>query len=265
MMSVMVKDKSYRLLNNSRFYILASSVLLSAAVFAWLRLQIPGDQLLYIRAQQIFGLLAVVYLYIALIVSPVGHVIGKHRTKHLEFARRAIGVSSFYFALLHGSIALWAQLGGVSQLQYLPSLFHWSLLAGALAFGVLLILAATSFDKIVSFMTFRKWKWLHRMIYAGCVLIIFHVWSIGTHLAYAHIQVIAFLALVVLLGLESFSTIKQLNNKRFHLDRIEMNTLFVSVWVMAVVLVLMIPNFVQNYHNRHGNHRVGTAQNQEKR
>lgn len=265
MMGVMAKDKSYRLLNNSRFYVLASSILLSAAVFAWLRLQIPGDQLLYIRAQQVFGLLAVIYLYIALIVSPIGYVIGKHRTKHLEFARRAIGVSAFYFALLHGGIALWAQLGGISQLQYLPDLFKWSLVAGAFAFSILLILAATSFDKIISFMTYRKWKWLHRLIYIGCVLVIFHIWSVGTHLAYANIQIIALLSLIILLGLESFSTVKQLNSKHLRLDKIEMNTLFVAVWTVAVVLVLMIPSFVPNYHNRHGNHRASTAQNQGER
>src|SRR5690606_14648817 len=97
-------------------------------------------------------------------ISPTGYVVGKHRTKHIEFARRSIGVSAFYFASLHGGIALWGQLGGFDQLKLLPDLFRWSLLSGAVAYAVLFVLAATSFDKVVSYLTFKWWKWLHRII-----------------------------------------------------------------------------------------------------
>ena len=96
----MEKNIHRSLLDNSRFYILATSFLISLAVIGFLRLQIPSDQLFYIRTQQVFGLLAIFYWYVALIISPIGHVIGKHRMKKVEFARRAIGVSAFYFVLL---------------------------------------------------------------------------------------------------------------------------------------------------------------------
>ena len=250
-----MKKQKYSLLNNSRFYVLASSILLSIAVLAWLRLQIPSDQLFYIRTQQVFGFLCIIYWYIALIISPIGYVIGKQRTKHLEFVRRAIGVSAFYFALLHAVIALWGQLGGVGQLQFLPSLFKWSLLGGAIALSILLIMAATSFDKVVSFMTFRWWKWLHRLVYAGGILVILHIWSIGTHLAYSNIQIAAFIALIILSGLELFRVTKLVNAKYLHLNKAEAATLWVSMWAIVVVLIACIPAFVQNYHSRHSDHQ----------
>lgn len=250
----MKKDKKASLLNNTRFYILATSILLSIATAAYLRLQIPSDQLYYIRTQQVFGLLCIFYWYLALVISPIGYVIGKHRTKRLEFARRAIGVSAAYFATLHAAVALWGQLGGISEVSLLPTLFKWSLAGGATALIILLIMAATSFDKVVSFMTFRKWKWLHRLVYFGLILVVLHIWTIGTHLAYPQVQWVAFVALAILSGLELFRTTKLINDKYLHFDKAEAATLWLSMWVIVVVGIACIPVFVQNYHSKHVNH-----------
>ncbi len=249
-----MKQTGYHLLHNTRFYILVSSVLLSCIVLAWLRLQIPADQLFYIRTQQVFGLLCIFYWYFALVISPIGYVVGKQRTKKLEFARRAIGVSAFYFALLHASVAVWGQLGGLGQLQYLPSLFKWSLLGGVVALAILLVMTATSFDAVVKYMTFRKWKWLHRLVYVGGIVAMLHVWSIGTHLAYSGVQLTAFIALVVLNGLELFRVTKLVNQKYLHFGRPEAATLFITLWVIAISLILLTPKLVQNYHSRHADH-----------
>lgn len=252
MIVVMVKQREYRLLYNSRFYILVFSVLLSIAVVAWLRLHILSDQLLYIRTQQVFGLLCVCYWYVALVISPIGYVIGKQRTKHLEFARRAIGVSAAYFALLHTIVAIWGQLGGIGQIAYLPSLFKWSLLGGFIALLILFIMAATSFDKIVKLMTFRYWKWLHRLVYFGGILAVLHIWSIGTHVAYSYVQFIALFALIILSGLETFRVVKLVAKKYPELQSKDyFVTTFFSVWILWAVFILAIPAVVQNYHERH--------------
>jgi len=242
------------LLSNSRFYILVSSLLLSVSVISYLRIQIPSDQLFYIRSQQVFGLLAIVYLYVALIISPIDFIIGKHRMRYFEFARRAISVSAFYFALLHGAISLWGQLGGFGQLQYLPELFKWSLGAGLITFSILLVMAATSLDKVVSFMTYRRWKWLHRLVYIATILVVLHIWTIGTHIAYSNVRFIGFIALAVLFGLELFKTTKLLNKNHLHLDTAEEITLFVSLWIVACFALIFMPTYVQNYHSRHTNH-----------
>lgn len=246
--------KTAHLLSNTRFYILATSLLLSIFMAAWLRLEIPSDQVYYIRLQQVFGLLCVLYWYVALMISPVGYVIGKHRMKRIEFARRAIGVSAAYFAVLHGSIAVWGQLGGVSELLLLPDLFKWSLLAGGFALLILLVMAATSFDKVVKLMTFKRWKLLHRLVYIGWVLVILHIWTIGTHLAYSGVQWAAFAALAVLAGFELYKIVRKLNEKYFHLEKAETVTLFVSSWLLIAGLILMTPLLVQNYHSKHADH-----------
>ena len=250
----MVPEKNVALLDNSRFYILAFSLLFSLMIFAWFRLQIPADQLYYIRLQQVFGLVCIVYWYATLIISPLGYLVGKHRIEHLTYARRAIGVSACYFALLHGCIALWGQLGGIGQIQHLPTLFQWSLASGGIALGVLLVLALTSFDSIVKRMTYRWWKWLHRLIYMGGIFALLHIWSVGTHLAYTQVQLAAYSALVVLFGLEMYRIVTNANKKYLHLDRPEAIALYIAGWVIASGLLFMIPLVTENYHSRHKDH-----------
>jgi len=60
--------------------------------------------------------------------------------------------------------------------------------------------AVTSFDKVVSFLTFPRWKWLQRLVYLCGVFIIVHVWAIGVHFGAGVIQNVVFGALVFCLG-----------------------------------------------------------------
>jgi DMSO/TMAO reductase YedYZ heme-binding membrane subunit len=244
--------KNIALLNNSRFYILCFSLLLSIAVVSTLRLEITSDQLFLIRTQQIYGLIAVIFWYVALIISPIGYVIGKSRIKHLEFARRAIGVSAAYFVLLHGLVALQGPLGGLEQLQYLPTLFKWSIGAGFIAFIILLVMALTSFDKVVRFMSFRRWKWLHRLVYFGGVLAVLHIWTIGTHLAYSWVSYSAFLSLAVLSFLEIFRVMKIFSVRSQELQRKDFfAVMLLSLWGLSLVAIASIPLLVENFHAKH--------------
>ncbi len=246
--------KRIPLLSNSRFYVLSFSILLSVAVFAYFRVTIQDDQLLVIRTQQVFGFLCLVFWYIALVISPIGTIIGKEKVRHIAFARRAIGVSAFYFAVLHGAIALFGQLGGITSIATLPDVFKWSLLFGAGALFILGVMAATSFDKVVAFMTYRKWKWLHRFVYFAGVLAILHVWMIGTHMAYSGVQIAAVVALGSLLALELFVFTRAMNRKYMKLSKSEAGAVFVTIWAVAMGFVLAMPVLVDNYHSRHTEH-----------
>lgn len=255
-------QEEYHLLHNSRFYILAFSLLLSVVVFAALRLMIESEQLLFIRLQQAYGLICLLYWYVALMISPLGHAIGKQRMGHINFSRRAIGVSAFFFGLLHGVVALFGQLGGIGQIQYLPDLFKWSLLFGAVAFCILLVLAVTSFDKAIELMTFKRWKLVHRFVYIGGVLVILHIWMIGTHLAYTWAQVSGVLALGLLGGLEIARLVSTLNQKYFHFNRAEAWTMGIALWMVLLALIVSIPGLVQNYHGRHTTHQHSQGRNE---
>lgn len=250
----MKSQPKYSLLHNSRFYILAFAGLLSVAVFAWLRLSLDDDQLLHIRAQQIYGFICIVLWYLALIISPVTYIIGKQRLKQLIFSRRAIGVAAFYFAFLHTAIALFGQLGGPGQLQYLPDLFKLSLAGGAVGLLILAIMAATSFDRVIKFMTFRKWKWLHRLVYVAGILVIIHVWTIGTHVAYGGVQLVGFIALALLSGLEILRAMRLLNRKILHLRRAEIGVFALCAWAVSLISIAALPALIENYHSRHTSH-----------
>ncbi len=250
----MSSTSSYSLFNNSRFYILIATILISIIVAALTRLTIPSDQLFYIRTQQLYGLICIVYWFAALAISPLGYVIGKQRMKHLEYARRAIGVSAAYFALLHAGIALWGQLGGVNGVLTLSPLFQWSLAAGLFGVIVLTAMAATSFDRVITLMTFRRWKWLHRLVYAGGVLAVLHIWSIGTHVGYGVVQLIAFAALVGLSGVEMFrlTTLASRKPRSYIRTKPLFYFTFLVAWAVCIALIASIPVFVDTYRSSHG-------------
>lgn len=194
------------LLNNNRFYVLVFSVLLSIFVACWLRLQVDGDALYYMRTEQVFGFLSVGFLYAALIISPIKKLIGSPEwMKNLVFARRALGVSVLYFALLHSAVSLWGQIGGFSGLALLPDRFVWPLILGAIALVILCVMTVTSLDKMVILLTFPRWKWLQRLVYLCGLCIIIHVWAIGAHFTTpGTVQTSSLIALALLFGLESW-------------------------------------------------------------
>ena len=243
---------TYRLLDNSRFYILVSSVLLSLLAAAWLRVIIEADQLYFIRLQQIMGLAALTYWYGALMISPLTYVLGKDRMRHITFARRAIGVSAAYFAILHLVISLWGQLGGPEELVRLPSLIQTSLAFGLVGIVVLIIMAATSFDVAVRFMTYKRWKLLHRTSYVAFILVVIHIWMIGTHLTYQTVQWVSLGALLLLAGLESYRMLRKLDEKWHFIDgrggAIIMVLVALAVWFFAII---SIPVVFDNYHSKH--------------
>lgn len=239
--------------NNIRFYIIIFSLALSLFTASWLRIHIQSDQLFYIRTEQIFGFIAIAYWYLALLLSPLSKAIGKRKWMDLLlFARRSIGVSAAYFAFLHGGVAFWGQLDGFDGVALLPDIFRTSLLFGLVGLVVLSLMAATSFNKVVAYMTPQRWKRLHRLGYIGGVLVILHIWIVGTHIEYAGVRIIALIALALLFGLES---LRIMNNvaKRYEELRSKdiLVTLIICLWLTLVGLVLMLPRYVSNYHSQH--------------
>ncbi len=168
-------------LKNIRFYVLCLAILFSIAIFVGVFLKIPEGSLRIIKLTQLYALTTLSLLYITLLIGPATYVF-----RWIPFrgdiyrARRAIGVSTFYFAVLHASFAFFGELGGFRGLFFLSNKY---LLAISLSFTALCILAAmasTSFDFMVIKLG-TKWKLLHRFIYLVAVLILVHALMLGTH------------------------------------------------------------------------------------
>lgn len=195
-----------KLVHNIRFYILLISFVSSLAIAGSIYATIPSGSLRVIRLEQVYGFVSLGFLYLAILATPLTKAFPDipGRERYLK-ARRALGVSAFYFGALHSGVAFFGQLGGVNGLSFLSGNYVWSLVLGGLALLILLLMAATSFDYAIKKMTIRWWKFLHRFVYLATLLILGHIFLISTHVRGldAIATQILLLLLLILLGLEA--------------------------------------------------------------
>ncbi|HSW87835.1 MAG TPA: ferric reductase-like transmembrane domain-containing protein [Candidatus Saccharimonadales bacterium] len=194
------------LLRNSRFYILAISVLLSAGIALFIQSTVTAQQLQTIRIEQTYAFVSLVYLYITLLIGPFFYTFANafFREKAMHM-RRAIGVGAFYFAFLHVIISFFGQLHGFAGFAFLGIDFLIPILIGLAALILLFLLTITSLDYAIKKMHFKNWKLLHRTVYIAGVLILAHTVMLGTHFGDLKniIPQITFIALAFLLLLEA--------------------------------------------------------------
>jgi sulfoxide reductase heme-binding subunit YedZ len=171
-----------RMFRNSRFWILLIFIVLSINVVGLIQYNIPAGTLQVTRMEQAFGFISVLLLYIAIFASPLTKVFPNLPfKKEYIHARRAIGVSAFYYAFLHVYITFFNQLGGFAGLGYFNATYSLSFLFGIIALGILFIMAATSFDWVIKKMGYKKWKLLHRLVYIATFVLLLHIMLIGPH------------------------------------------------------------------------------------
>ncbi len=194
----------YSIWLNNRFWLLLFSVVISIIGLAAVWTLVPAGDLRLIRLQQTYGFIGIIFLYVAVLATPLTKLYNNlpYRQQYLHL-RRAIGVSAFYFAVLHGSIAFFGQLGGVQGVAFLTGRYQLALGLGLIGLLVLTAMAITSFDRAIDRMGFKNWKKLHRLVYLASIAILLHVVMLGTHFAYgssaiARITLVAVLALLFL-------------------------------------------------------------------
>lgn len=168
------------LFKNVRFYILIFSVLLSLIFSYLVSIMIPSASQT-LRITQIYALTAGVFLYLALLAGPFCYNFKTPFNSLYIKARRAIGVSAFYFAFLHYTYALFGVIGGIPAIFSLPSKYLIALSFSYPALFILFLMTITSFDFVIKKMTFKKWKFLHRFVYVAGIFILIHALLIGEH------------------------------------------------------------------------------------
>jgi sulfoxide reductase heme-binding subunit YedZ len=194
-----------KLLSNSRFWILVGGITISIIVAGAIQLYVPGGTVQTIRIEEYFGGISLVLLYLAVLASPLTKVFPDllFKAQYL-YARRAIGVLTFYYAAVHIYITFFKQLNGFSGIKYLDTKYSTSLIFGLIAFAILFLLAATSLDYAVRKMHFKNWKLLHRLVYLAVVAVMLHVIIIGLHFVHLGLlSVIVYVALGFLVVLEA--------------------------------------------------------------
>jgi nitrite reductase/ring-hydroxylating ferredoxin subunit/DMSO/TMAO reductase YedYZ heme-binding membrane subunit len=166
--------------------ILLAGVALFIATFIGVsyRLQYPPDQPAAIDVRiRAFGTCAFLMLTIILTIGPLARLHPWFRK--LLFNRRHFGVLTFIVAVLHAWFMIeWYQAKGELP-NLLAELTAWSdygkfigfpfKVIGLAALVILFLLAATSHDYWLAFLTPPVWKWLHMLLYAAYGLAVMHV------------------------------------------------------------------------------------------
>ena len=117
------------------------------------------------------GLIAVVYLILTLLVTPLRQVTG---FGWLVQFRRSLGVYAFYYAVAHLSIYFWWQQGHDVKSTVYEITHRWYLIVGFTSLALMAPLWATSFNAAIRWMGGDKWKWLHRLTYVAVLLAGYH-------------------------------------------------------------------------------------------
>lgn len=244
------------LTHNIRFYILLFSFIFSNLVYIWSVTTIPTPDLSTIRITQIYALTAFTFLYLALLAGPFCYTFKKFSFKpQCLKARRALGVSAFYFALLHSCFAFFGQLGGFAGLQFLSDTYLLAITFSFLGLCVLFLMTITSTDKVIRVMTVKKWKLLHRLIYIASILILIHALMLGSHFSNLNSSIprIIFIAVVFLLLLESQRLDHFLSKKLSTFNFGPTTTLTLASIIMFLFLSTNSNknNLSLNIHNQH--------------
>lgn len=229
---------------NIRFYVLLLSLTLSILIFFWVKANFIGNNIQITIITQIYALTAIIYLYLALLAGPLNYNFRwiPYRTKFVK-ARRAIGVSAFYFALLHSSSAFFLQLGGFEGLFYLSDRYLIAISFSFTALLIFLAMAITASDRMVERLTFKRWKMLHRLVYVAAIFIIIHALMLGSHFQDLSniIPQIFFVAIGFLLILEALRFDYFLNKKFPILPRQGITLVSILIFLVFIFFRYIIP------------------------
>ncbi len=235
-------------IKNIRKIVYAKTSMLVLLVFGiggvWFH-QTPNDW--YAFMNEWYGFLGLLYLGFALAIGPL--VAMRLTTKYhalLKRSRRAVGVSSWIFMLLHGAVGFFGlMLGGtlnLDNISFIPSTYIVPLIVGAVALFVMTLLAITSTDIAIKKMG-KNWYYLHKLVYGVGVLIFVHIvlissWSseLGSPKV---IFIFVFTALLILLWSQRLDVF--LFKRYSHLQKIGVITSVVLIGLSIVGVGLYKP------------------------
>jgi hypothetical protein len=141
---------------------------------------IPQGILQTIKLQQLSALVALLYLYFALLIPPLFSTFPKLSYKKLFLSiQPACIIGTFYFGSIHAYISFFQQLGGFAGLSFLSNnyLLAISFSATALILLSFLSIAMIFFTSIQN----RYTKVVVLLLYIVGILILIHAMLLGTH------------------------------------------------------------------------------------
>ena len=134
-----------------------------------------------VSARQLFGLWSLALLLASLALGPLTSLVPRLPLRSsFMYARRAIGISAAAMAGCHVVAYIWSLLRRDWREAYSPGwLWVAGLALGTIALAEMLLLAASSTDAAVKRLGGRRWKRLHRTVYAALGLVFLHALLTG--------------------------------------------------------------------------------------
>ena len=163
----------------ARPLIYASAVIAAVSIAVTAALDPIGQRL--ITARELFGLWALGLLLASLMIGPLFSVLPRLPLRSfLMYGRRALGITTFLFAVLHVGCYFWPLLGARWRELFTPgAVWVVGLGIGMLAMTNMAALAFTSTDATVKRLGGRRWKRLHRTVYVLLVMVLAHAVLVG--------------------------------------------------------------------------------------
>jgi sulfoxide reductase heme-binding subunit YedZ len=119
------------------------------------------------------GMLTLIFLVLTLAVSPVRQVF---KMNWLAKFRRMLGLFAFFYGVLH--LMTYVAFDRYFNIKSMPSdiASRPFIAIGLLAFFLMMPLAITSTNKMVKRLGGKRWRTLHRLVYAAGVAGVLHFW-----------------------------------------------------------------------------------------
>lgn len=121
------------------------------------------------------GMLTLIFLSLTVAITPLRKIFGINSLVKL---RRMLGLFAFFYGSLHLLTYIWFDRG-FNLLSVVPDVVGRPfILAGMLAFLLMVPLAITSTNKMVKRLGGKRWAKLHRLIYLSIIAGVVHFWML---------------------------------------------------------------------------------------
>jgi methionine sulfoxide reductase heme-binding subunit len=121
------------------------------------------------------GMLTLIFLSLTVAITPLRKIFGVNSLVKL---RRMLGLFAFFYGSLHLLTYIWFDRG-FNLISVGPDVVRRPfILAGMIAFLLMVPLAITSTNKMVKRLGGKRWAILHRLVYLSVIAALVHFWML---------------------------------------------------------------------------------------
>lgn len=209
---------------------------------------------------RMFGLSALVGLFMVLSLGLIRVYFPQLSiNKLLLHASRSLGLSTFMFACLHAVCAFYVNLDGkINAVSFLSTRYKIALIFSSVAFVILFLMAITSVNSVIEWMSFRRWKRLHRFVHSAIILVLFHAFLIGSHFAVvaAPLPIVIMGIALSLLFLEAGAIYKKLQSSEMAQGHQRIKWRYAGLIVLVCAGMFTASLGLRSTYNQHAGHSM---------